>query len=53
MYIPDVTENAKYFQQPYNDCDDYNNIEDVFDFTIHRYIIIDKPKKQTGNNQYD
>lgn len=43
MYILQETEKAKYLQKP-NDNNNYNdNIEDTFDFTIHRDVIIDEP----------
>jgi len=41
--ILNETENSKHFQKPDNNSDNNHYIENTFDFTIHRNIIIDKP----------
>lgn len=43
MNILQVTEKAEYFQKPDNKHNNNYDIKDVFDFTIHRNVIIDKP----------
>ena len=53
MYILEIKENPKYFEQPYNYHYHNNNVEDVFYLMVHWDIIIDKPEKKTCNNQYD
>ncbi len=47
------TQKPKRLQEP-NDNNNYNNnIENTFDFTIHRYIGVNKPEENTYNNQYN
>ena len=43
MYVFEITENPKYFEKPDYNNNHNNNVEDVFDFMVHRDIIIDKP----------
>lgn len=38
--------------KPDDNDDDYNNIQDIFDLSIHWYIGIHQPKNNTGNNQH-
>jgi hypothetical protein len=53
MYVLQITEKAKYFQQPYDHYNYSDDVEDVFDFTIHRNVVVYKPEKNTykNNNQ--
>jgi hypothetical protein len=44
MYTPEVTENPEYLEKPDNNNNHNNDVEYVFDLTIHWDIIIDKPK---------
>ena len=50
MYILEETENPEYLEEPNNYNNHNNDVENVFDFVIHRDIIIDKPEKNTCNN---
>lgn len=43
----------KYFKQPNDYSYNHNNVEDFFDFPIHGNVPVDKPKKNTYNNQYN
>ena len=44
MYIFEVAEYPKYLKKPNNYSNHHNNVENVFDLTIHWDIIIDKPQ---------
>ena len=50
MYILKINEYPEYFQEPYNYNNHNNNVKDVFNFMVHRDIIINKPEKKTCNN---
>ena len=51
VYITQIMEKSKNFEE-LNHNDDYNhNIQDGFNFTIHRYVGIDKPQKNTCGNE--
>ena len=50
MYILEEIENPEYLEEPNNDNNHNYDIENVFDFMVHRDIIIDKPEKNTCNN---
>jgi hypothetical protein len=53
MDILEITEKSEDFQKP-DDNNNYNHyVENVFDFTIHRDVVIDKVQKYSGNNQYE
>jgi hypothetical protein len=43
MQILQVIENPKYLEKPDDDNNNNHNVQDIFDFTIHRDVIIDKP----------
>ena len=53
MYILQINENPKYLKKPDNKSNNHNNVEDVFDRTFHRYVIIDKPEQKAYNNKND
>lgn len=36
-------EQSEYFEKPNNDHNYNDNVEDSFDFSIHRNVIIDEP----------
>ena len=43
MKILQVSEKSKYLKKPDNNNNYNHNVEDIFDFMIHRDVIIDKP----------
>ena len=51
MGIHQIPEKTKYFKKPYNGDNHNNNVENVFDFVIHRDICIDSPQEYTYNNK--
>jgi hypothetical protein len=53
MYILKIDEYPKYLKKPNNHSNNHNNVEDVFDRTVHGDIIIDKPEKKAYNNKND
>jgi hypothetical protein len=48
-----VSEQPEDFKEPDNDNNHNDNIEDGFNFSIHGNVGVDKPKKNTCDNQYD
>ena len=52
MDIHQKAENPKYFKQPHNQYNYNNYVEDIFDFTIHRNVVVYKPDKNANKNYY-
>jgi hypothetical protein len=46
-----VIQDAEGIQQPYNDADHDHNVEDFFDLTVHRDVIVDQPEQHADDNQ--
>jgi hypothetical protein len=44
MYILEINENPKNFEQPYNNNHYNDSVQDVFYLMVHWDIIIDEPK---------
>jgi hypothetical protein len=45
------SEHSERLQQPKHDTDDNDGVQDAFDLSIHWYVIIDKPKQHTNDDQ--
>ena len=45
-----IAKQSEYFEQPNDNDNDYNNIQNVLDFMVHWNVRIDKPKKDTDND---
>jgi len=43
MNIHQIAKKTEYFEKPYNGDNHHNNVENVFDFMIHRDVGIDSP----------
>ena len=50
MDIHQVAKKSKDFEKPYDKNNHNNNVEDVFDVSIHWNVCVDKPKKNTYND---
>jgi hypothetical protein len=51
--IRQVSENPEYLEKPDNYNNHDHNVEDGFDFVIHRDVSVDKPQNKTCDDQYD
>jgi hypothetical protein len=52
--VSSVIDNSKGVQQPDDDANHHDNVEDLFDLSVHRDVGIDKPEQHAHDNQrYD
>ena len=51
MNIHQIAKKTEYFEKPYNGDNHHNNVENIFDFMIHRDVGIDSPQEYTYNDK--
>ncbi len=52
--IARVIDDSKRIEQPDHDADHYDDVKDLLDLTIHRYVGVNEPKEDADDNEgYD
>ncbi|MCY7292054.1 MAG: hypothetical protein LH615_07715 [Ferruginibacter sp.] len=53
MHVRHSIKYPKRLQQPKDDYNYYYCIKNIFDGSLHGYVSVYKPKKNSNNNEYD
>jgi hypothetical protein len=54
MDVSRAADNAKGVEQPDDDADDYHDVENIFNLSIHGDVAIDQPEQHADDDQgYD
>jgi hypothetical protein len=51
--IAGMIDDAEGIQQPHNDADHDDDVENLFNLSIHRDIVVDQPEQHTDDDQSD
>jgi len=51
--VAGMVEDAEGIEQPHDDANDHDNVQDFFDFPVHRDIGVDQPEQHTHDDQGD
>lgn len=50
FYFISAIDDAERVEQPYDHADDYDDIENLLDFAVHRNVGIDQPQQYSNYN---
>jgi hypothetical protein len=51
--VSTVIENAKGIEQPDDDTNHHHDVEDLFDLSVHRDVVVDQPEQHADDYQGD
>jgi hypothetical protein len=53
MNVAKMAQHSEYVKQPKDHHHNHDDIEDLFDLTIHWDVSVDEPKQDSGNDESD